>query len=431
MRSQAPRRSHSLWRGYCWTIGFLATGCLVACAENASKPAPVLTSVVGLVANTHAVRHPTPGGFGKTLVLNFVRFLEGELVDRELPINYAFEWITAMPQDFGGGRELLGRQSLTFPVPQAEDRRRGYQLCTVTLEVAEEGDRQSSKGLSGQQVRVKVLPSQSGTYMVVGEQGRLIRELNRRWAEQSVLCRIYEGCVIACLPHGQSCATERDPVDERDLDQYVPNCYLIAALVAAVRRDPAQVLSLISQQPDGYLVSFPGQVPIQVPQDLDRGPDMIESRALDVDEHGNVEIWPALLERAFAILNSRTKPKCSGPGLEFLDVSDGDSQQAYHILTGRLVVESTRWKYRSRLEQLQAIKRHLVTGPVMMSTGKWTDSGDRPYWWLQDHVYVVTAVGANDNSLTVIDPNCGQLVERIKIGDWFDSAEVKRFLFCE
>ena len=426
------RRSHSLWRGYCWTIGFLTTGCLIACAENASKPAPVLTSVVGLVANTHAVRHPTPGGFGDTLVLNFVRFLEDELVDRELPINYAYEWITAMPQDFGRGRDLLGRQSLTFPTPTSEDRQLGYQLRTVRLKVADQGDRRpGSTGLSGQQLRVKVLPSSSGTYMVVDERGRLIRELNRRWAEQSALCRIYEGCVIACLPQGQSSATECHPVDERDLDQYVPNCYLIAALVAAVRRDPAQVLSLISLQADGYVVSFPGQLPIQVPQDLDRGPDMIESRALDVDQHGNVEIWPALLERAFAILNSRMRPKCSGPGQEFLDVSDGDSQQAYHILTGRPVVESTRWKYSCRLEHLQAIKQHLVTGPVMMATGKWTDSGDRPYWWLEDHVYVVTAVGANDNSLTVIDPNCGQMVERIKIGDWFDSAEVKRFLLCK
>ena len=408
----------------------LIVGCATSHADSPTKHATAPVSVVGLVARTHAVRHPAPGGFGDSLELTFVRFLEGELANRELTINYAFEWITAMPQDFGRGRELLRRQELTFSVPNAADRCRGYQLSSVLLKLAADGN--SRDRLNGQQVRVRIHGSQQGGYQLVGEEGRLIRELNRRWAEQSVLCRIYEGCVISCLPNDHASTTETHPCDPHDLDQFVPNCYLIAALVASVRRDPEQLLSLISQNSDGYVVTFPGQTPIDVPLDLDRGPDMVETRALDVDAQGNVEIWPVLLERAFAVLNSRMKRDCSGPGQEFQDVADGDSQLAYHILTGKPVVECTRWQYRTRDEQLNAIDKHLHSSkPVMMATGKWTDPGNRPHWWLEDHVYIVTSIGATGKTLTVIDPSCGQLVERIKIGDWFDSTEVKRFLFCD
>ena len=433
MLSHAERLLHLLSGGYRLAVCLLFVWYSAAYAAPPSKPATVPVSVIGLVAKTHAVRHPTRGGFGDTLEFTFVRFIEGELVDRELTINYAFEWITALPQDFGKGRELVGRQKLIFPAPTTVDRSRGYQMSTVTLQIAADGNNQAnSKELNGQQLRVTVLASQDGRYLVVDAAGRLIPEINRRWAEQSALCRIYEGCVISCLPNDQPRLTERHPVDPHDLDQFVPDCYLIAALAAAARRDPDQLRSLISLKPEGYFVTFPGQAPIKVPDDLDRGPDMVESRALDVDAQGNVEIWPVLLERAFAVLNSRMKPDCSGLGQEFLDVADGDSQQAYHILTGRPIVECTRWEYHDRHSQLQAISRHLQsTKPVMMSTGKWTNSGNRPHWWREDHVYVVTAVGATGKTLTVIDPGCGQLVERIKIGDWFDSTEVKRFLLCE
>lgn len=428
---------NSQFHSYRWPVGHqVAVWLLIACgaAAHASPPpktARVPVSVVGLVARTHAVRRPTPGGFGDSLEFTFVRFLEGELRDRELTINYAFEWITAMPQDFGRGRELLQRQALTFPAPTAIDRKRGYQFSSVTLKIAAD-NREGLTELNGQQFWVKTLPSHDGSYVTVSEDGRLIREINRRWAKQSALCRIYEGCVISCLPHDRARSTEPHPLDPHDLDQAVPNCYLMAALVAAVRRDPEQLHSLISQTTEGYIVTFPGQGPIKVPLDIDRGPDMVDSRVFDVDAQGNVEIWPVLLERAFAILNSQLKPNCAGAGQEFLDVADGDSQQAYHILTGRPVVECTRWQFSTRSAQLHAINQHLQsTRPVMMTTGKWTDSGDRPYWWREDHVYVVTAVGTNGKTLSIIDPGCGQSVERIKIGDWFDSTEVKRFLLCD
>jgi len=433
MRSH-PQSMYFRWSAACrLAVCLLSVANTVAQANPDIQPTPPPLSVVGVVARTHAVRHPAAGGFGNTLEFQFIRFLEHEKGDRELAIQYAFEWITAMPQDFGRGRELLQRQSHTFAAPTAVDRRRGYQTSSVTLTVSPRDNRQPNQPeLFGQQLRIKVLPSQAGTYLIVGEEGKLLREINRRWVEQTALCRIYEGCVIACFPRDLANSTDRHPLDISDLDQYVPDCYLIAALVAAVRRDPDQLRSLISQTPEGYTVTFPGQAPILVPPDLDRGPDMIESRALDVDTHGHVEIWPVLLERAFAVLNSRSKPNSSGPGQEFQDVSDGDSQQAYHILTGRPVTECTRWQFPNRAAQLQAIHQHLQSAkPVMMATGKWTDSGDRPHWWLEDHVYVITAIGASGKTLTLIDPSCGQSVERIKIGDWLDSSEVKRFLFCE
>jgi hypothetical protein len=157
---------------------------------------------------------------------------------------------------------------------------------------------------------------------------------------------------------------------------------------------------------------------------------MAESRALDINSRGQVELWPLILERAFIVHRFRMKTGGSSPGQEFQGVGHGDAQSAYYVLTGQLVREWMRPQFPSRHAQLRAIERHLESArPVMLSTGKWTQAEERPFWWREDHVYVVVAVQAN--RLTVLDPGSGQMVARIKIGDWIDSTEVKRFLFCE
>ncbi len=388
-------------------------------------------SLVGLIAKTHAVRRPTPGGFGNTLELTFIRFLEKDPAGRELTIEYKYEWATARPDLLGRGSQLLDVQRLTFPTPNATDRACGYQTSYVKLQVAagEEGP-EAKRALHGQHFRVTLLASSEGKYAVVDENGRLVRELNRRYAERAAECYLYEGCVIACLPGDRASVGEPHAMDAQDLDQFVPDCYLIAALAAAARRDPEHLRNLIDPTPHGFVVTFPGYPPVVVPLDLDRGPDMVQTRVLDINARGEIELWPIILERAFLVLRCRTRAASLPPGQEFQAVCEGDAQSAYYILTGRPIVEHMRSEYRSRADQLRAIGQHLQSArPVMMSTGKWTQPGERPEWWREDHVYVVSALRAN--TLTLIDPGCGQLVERIKIGDWIDSTELKRFLFCE
>jgi hypothetical protein len=400
------------------------TFCLLAGSTPAMGSLPAPENLVGLIAKTHAVRHPTPGGFGNAFEFTFVRFLARTTEDG-LTIRYQYEWDTARPLDLQRGEDLVGEQSLSFPSPDDADRTRGYQTSVVTLKAADD-----IASLRPQQFKIVLLSSPERRYTVVDEAGLLLRERNRRYVERFADCFIFQGCVVACLPDDRPSPREEHPVDAHDLDQYVPDCYLIAALVAAVRRDPDQVRSLIAETPEGYVVTFPGQSPIAVPADLDRGPDMIETRALDINARGEVELWPILLERAFLVLRSRLKVNGAGPGQEFQDVSGGDAQCAYYILTGRLITQRTRTEYPSRQAQLRAVAVHLESGrPVMMSTGKWTHAGERPHWWLQDHVYVLSAVG--NNTFTAIDPSCGQLLQRIKFGDWLDSSELKRFLFCD
>lgn len=407
-------------------MGFSCSLALMLSLLASSPPAiQVPENLVGLIAKTHAVRHPRPGGFADTFEFNFVRFLDRHRTRNELTIHYQYEWDTARPEDLKRGHELLGEQSLTFPAPGDADRTRGYQTSVVTLQVV--NDVTSHRP---QHFKVALLASRTGRYTVIDIAGRLLREMNRRYVECAADCFIYQGCVVACLPDDRASPAERHEVDSQDLDQYVPDCYLIAAMIAAVRRDPDQVRSLIAETPQGYLITFPGNQSVAVPLDIDRGPDMVETRALDVNSRGEVELWPILLERAFLVLRSRLKINGAGPGQEFQDVGNGDAQSAYYILTGRLIAERMRPEYTSRQAQLRAIEQHLKSArPVMMSTGKWTHAGERPEWWLQDHVFVIAAIG--NNTFSAIDPSCGQLLERIKIGDWFDSTEVKRFLFCE
>lgn len=390
-------------------------------------------STVGIVSKTHAARHIIAGGFRDSLEFKFVRFLEQQPADVPLTIRYAFEWISALPEDFERGNDLREPQELTFPTPAATDRDRGYQTSIVTLHLQQEQDRASSqRPFHGQQLRISLIASPEGRYHVVDEDGRLVPEWNRRWAEQSALCRIYEGCVVACLPQDRTSLNESNPVDISDLDQFVPDCYFIAALAAAVRRNPNEMRKLITQTPVGFVVTFPGHEPIAVPLDIDRGPDMVDSQALDIDARGYVEIWPILIERAFAVLNSRLKVVNAGVGQEFLDISNGDSQWSYHLLTGRHAVEVTRWDFASRQSLLRAIETHLSQSkPVMMATGKWTHAGDRPHWWLEHHVYLLTTLAPNQKTITVFDPRSGQLFQRIKIGPWLETPEIKRFLFCD
>lgn len=411
----------------------LAVWCTAVEARPPVKPSTAPVSMVGMVAKTHAVRRPTVGGFGDTLEFLFVRFLERDRTNRELTIRYRCDWETARPDHFVEGRALVGQQTVTFPTPSPADRERTYQTSVIRLQLAHRAEPADGGDLlRGQHFRVCLTPPDDGAYEVVSDDGRLISELNRRWAEHTAVCRIYEGCVMACLPNDQATSAEHHPFDALDVDQFVPDCYLAAALVAAVRRDPDQIKSLITESAQGYEVTFPGQPRIAVPTDLDRGPDMFESRALDVDARGNVELWPLVVERAYAVLNARSKATNAGPGQEFQDLPNGDAQCTYYLLTGRHVAECTRWKSRSRPAQLQAIADHLQSArPVMLSTGKWTHPGGQPQWWLEDHVYVLHSIGPAGKTLSVIDPCCGQLVERIKLGDWFDSSEVKRFLLCE
>ncbi len=434
-RDDRPRRgsclsARSLLR--CETLPVLLALCSTLQGSPSSPDAPQV-SIVGVIAKTHAVRKVIPGGFHNSLEFKFVRFLETEREDVPLSVQYVFEWISARPEDFGKGTELRQPQEIGFPVPHATDRNRGYQTSTVVLTLPDQHRGEVvQRVLCGQQLRVSVVVPSDRRYRVVDEEGRLIPEMNRRWAEASALCRIYNGCVISCLPNDQVSATEVNPIDVGDLDQFVPDCYFIAALAGAVQRDPEHVRSLIRQTPDGFLVHFPGHDPIAVPRDLDRGPDMVESQALDVDSHGNVEIWPVLLERAFAVWNSRSNAGRSERGQEFQDIPNGDSQHAYFVLTGRRVKEAARWEFASRSSLLQAINRHLAMArPVMMSTGKWTHAGDRPHWWLEHHVYLFSAVAPNQKTFTVYDPRSGRWIERIKVGDWFDAPDVKRFLFCD
>jgi hypothetical protein len=51
----------------------------------------------------------------------------------------------------------------------------------------------------------------------------------------------------------------------------------------SVHRDRGQIRNLISQNADGYLVTFPGRTPIEVLISIYQGQDMVDSRALDVD----------------------------------------------------------------------------------------------------------------------------------------------------
>lgn len=402
------------------------TAATVVLVTKAPTAAPV--SLIGMIPKTHAVRHPTPGGFRDAFEFTFIRFLEHDKIGGELAVPYRYEWDTALPEDLENGHELLGEQTVNFPAPGEADLARGFQASLVTIKVAQ-GDERASAA-RGRHFTVSLIESEQGDYALIDISGRLVRPLNRRYAERFADCFIYEGCVVACLPNDQPSPAETHAVDDQDLDQYVPDCYLIAALVAAVRRDPRHVLDLIRQTPEGYVVTFPEHPPIAVPLDIDRGPDMIEAGALDLNARGEIELWPILLERAFLVLRSRSKPDGAGPGQEFQDVNNGDAQSAYYILTGKEITEYSRPDYPSRQAQLRAIEQHLKSSrPVMMSTGKWTQPAERPEWWLEDHVYVIASIGSS--SFAAIDPSCGQLVERIKIGDWFDSTEVKRFLFCE
>lgn len=401
--------------------------------EFQDKPVVAQVCTVGLIANTHAVRHPTPGGFGKSFSLTFIRFLDQGAARTSLRVKYIFLWDTATSADLRSGPELLGGQMVHFPVPGADDLVRGYQTVRRSLEVrANDPLPTGSQAARGKRFRVSLLSMPGGDYNLVDTEGRLVRELNRRHALPEATCTIYEGCVVSCLPNDRASASEQNAVDAQDLDQNVPDCYLIASLIAAARCDPEQLRSLISETRDGYAVTFPGNETLVLPRDVDRGPDMVETTALDVNARGEVEIWPILLERAYAMVQSRLKNGNSELGQEFQHVTGGDAEIAYRILTGRAAIEHTRSEFASRADQVAAIHKHLKTGkPVMFSTGKWTQPGERPEWWKEDHVYVITAIQARFGTITLIDPCGGQFVHSIKLDHWFDSTEVKRFLFCD
>lgn len=379
-------------------------------------------SIVGLMADTHAVERTSAVlGFGTTFKLTFVRFLTADTPRTALDVKYKYDWGNgagfADSADVSSITNPNAVQTVAFGVPTVADIARGNQRVTVTLTAV-------SDNVVEMRETFKVLVDESDFYTIVLPDGKIVEGTNRRWAEQKATFTIYEGVVFACLPGGQPVGQETTELYYNDLMQATSDCYLIAAMIAAVRRDSAQISQIIAPTNGGYTVTFRGGASVFVSaSDLDRGPDMINLQNADIDASGNVEIWPAILEQAYALL--RAQQQSRPPGESYYALMGGDSSDAYENLTDR----STTFLYpngTNRAEIIQQIKDAIQNGKQVMMATK--DVTPKPTsWWYGDHVYVVTAI--TDTTISLINPHDPFDPDNDMIGNWFDT-DLKRFIIC-
>lgn len=79
------------------------------------------------------------------------------------------------------------------------------------------------------------------------------------------------------------------------------SCAFLAAIIAQAENDPASIQRMIASNPDGsWTVTFPGQDPVQVR--LSRAE--IALGASTGSQNGNNGLWVAILEKAYAIVQS-------------------------------------------------------------------------------------------------------------------------------
>lgn len=196
-----------------------------------------------------------------------------------------------------------------------------------------------------------------------------------------------------------------DRVDPSDLTQgRIGNCYLIAAMIGAAGHDPGALRRMVASNPNGtYTVTFPDGMRVTVDPTFPRHPDedrpAFTNRALregDRDVDGGYELWPMILEKAYAqrhggwdeIVGGRTGDAVQelvGGELTNLDPTEADVDELRtHLDAGRVVSIGTHPPERTDAPELY-------------------DDG----WLAGRHAYVIESIGRGGevHLLNPWDPN--------------------------
>jgi hypothetical protein len=268
---------------------------------------------------------------------------------------------------------------------------------TITLTLAAKLD-----ALEGAQSFRLTIQESGDDYDLAPAGGIKVDVADRRYLYSQAVFNIYEGVVVA-TKYGQP---DPAPVDATDLVQVIGDCYFVAALIAAVRKDAAQIENLIQPKPDGtFDVSFPGaSQTFNVSGGLDRGGEMIGLQNADRDENGNIEIWPALIEHAYALLRAS---RVGAPADQaFYEIGNGVAATAWIDLTGGSATTTA-----TSLGEIIAHRNAGSSRQVMISTQGYSGDGPDPGppfgGFNANHVYVLNDVIGN--SVQLIDPLGGPM----------------------
>ena len=146
---------------------------------------------------------------------------------------------------------------------------------------------------------------------------------------------------------------------------------------------------------------------------------MVALADADEDSSGAIEVWPVILEKAFAQYRQTIYPN----QLPFDALAGGEAAAAYRAITGRAARFHAIRDFAggSRASQITAMMQH--NGPKMISI-KTSVLGLNA-----DHVYVIESI--TQSQIRLIDPLApGRLPQTYDVGDWF-SNNLKGITLCE
>lgn len=267
-----------------------------------------IVDTVGVGGDAHAVE-----GAGDGIAVKFVRYSQDPFAST-LTVTYEIDWTTgipgrAEPGDFAATQDRTDLAALSFTFGLGET------VKTFSLDAVADGTKEGVETFT-----VTVLNGANGSYYRVDGAADMDKNKPSLDTYYSAPFSVLDGVTLfAKQDINQSPVDDVDGVaglGQGDLDHLNPgihindikqgglgDCFLLAALIALTKENWQQIESRFSNETatsvDVELWNGQSWQTFEVPKNLERGFEMAQLSG-DVDNAGKAEIWPILLERAYA-----------------------------------------------------------------------------------------------------------------------------------
>lgn len=233
-----------------------------------------------------------------------VRFRLNQKIDYRLTVHFTVNWATADANDIKAstGLTILQAQAAVITGTPAIPVSSGY----IDIEANADGE---IEGMQWFTITLVERPEYDVIPQTKREPGMPPPGEIPQYLRKDKTIRIYDGVTLfADRPLLPTAAPESPRVNINDVTQGgLGDCYLMATVAAVIAQNPAKIQNLMRQNVDGTftvdLYRFQAGnwvlAPVTVNLDLTRG-SAIAHLSRDVDANGFAEVWPQVLQTAYA-----------------------------------------------------------------------------------------------------------------------------------
>lgn len=242
--------------------------------------------------------------FQDTITLTFTRY--GISNAQTLDVRFQPDWTVVFPYDSQAyaGLNLKNADSTDLDADAELTKLLGgtirieanHDSASITLTPVQDGKLEKFEVFG-----VKVLGSLNGAYLPLPNNGDLVdpsdfKKVASVKIKGETQVVILDGATLFVQGAGDAGAIDKNDVNQGGLG----DCWFMAAVAALAEKQPALLHDLFHENPEGgFDVTFPGQAPHHMTLTLDMGRTAADLGG-DVDANGNVEVWPLMLEKAYA-----------------------------------------------------------------------------------------------------------------------------------